>query len=73
MVQGSCTICLQRTRLAIGQLHVPSPALAETSTVSSGWLTCSLASVSSAKEADYLSSASEGLKEGKTLVLDLCW
>ena len=46
MVQGSCTVYLQGTRLVTRQPHMPSPALAETSMVSSGWFTCFLASMS---------------------------
>lgn len=68
--QDGCTSCLQGARLVTGQ-HVPSPALAETS---SGTSSGSPYSGSSSKEGNLPSSASEGLQEdSKARILELCW
>lgn len=69
MAQDGCTFCLWRTRLVIGQPQVPKLA-------SAGLALCPqaghpLASVSSSKEGDYLSSGSGGMKESKAFICDL--
>lgn len=67
MAQDGCTSCLWRTRLVIGQPHVPSPASAGTTTVTSSW------SLTLWPQVPHLPSGSEGLEEKEGIYMGSGW